>query len=240
MIGGAALRMWYRAGRYRWKLDRAEIAFVLRRLRPGDTTVDVGAHKGAYAFWMHRAVMPGGRVIGFEPQPELAAYLRRMKRALRLDGLDVEELAVSSRAGEMEMSIPGGGASPSGTLEAGLVTGPQTRRTVRVTTLDEHLGADHPVRLIKVDVEGHELDVFRGAESLLRARRPVLLFECEARHLRRHTIADVFSFLAGLGYQGWFFARAGLRPVAEFDPARHGDPAGADYANNFAFLAADG
>ena len=238
MLTGAALRMLYRAGRYRWKLDRAEIAFVRARLRPGDTAVDIGAHKGAYAFWMHRAVMPGGRVVCFEPQPELAAYLRRMKQALRLDGLEVENLAVSSRAGEMEMSVPGGGASPCATLEPGLITGEHARYAVRVTTLDQHLGAQGSVRLIKCDVEGHELDVFRGAEGLLRTSRPALLFECEARHHRRSSPAEVFAFLAALGYEGHFFTRDRLRPLREFDPARHGDAAGAEYANNFAFVPA--
>jgi FkbM family methyltransferase len=238
MIDGAALRMLYRAGRYRWKLDRAEIAFVRGRLRPGDTAVDVGAHKGAYAFWMHRAVTPGGCVVCFEPQPELAAYLRRMKQGLRLEGLQVENLAVSSRAGEMEISVPAGGSSPSATLEPGLVQGAATQYAVRVTTLDQYIGTDRPVRLIKCDVEGHELEVFRGAQQLLLASRPALLFECEARHHRRDTPAEVFAFLAALGYEGRFFSRTGLRPLREFDPARHGDPAHAEYANNFAFLPA--
>lgn len=235
MMSLDALRMLYRAWRYRWKLDRAEIAFVRRCLAPGDTAVDIGAHKGAYAYWMHRAVTPGGRVVCFEPQPALAAYLGRMKAALRLERLEVEPLALSSRAGTMTLTVPGGGTSPSGTLEAGLVAGEHAAYPVRVTTLDEHLGPEAPVRLIKCDVEGHELEVFRGAERLLRARRPILMFECEARHHTRDTPAEVFAYLAGLGYAGRFFTREGLQPLAAFDPARHGDPASPQYANNFAF-----
>lgn len=239
MISRDAVRMLYRAWRYRWRLDREEIRFVRRHLAPGDTAVDIGAHKGAYAYWMHRAVAPAGRVVCFEPQPELAGYLGRMKAALRLDRLEVENLALSSRAGEMTLAVPGGRPSPSGTLEAGLIEGAHATYPVHVTTLDDHFGADTPVRLIKCDVEGHELEVFRGGERLLRAQRPLLLFECEERHHRRHTSGEVFAFLEGLGYQGCFFARGGLRPLREFDPARHGELSSAEYANNFVFRARD-
>jgi FkbM family methyltransferase len=158
-----------------------------------------------------------------------------MRKALRLGRLEVENLALSSRAGEMTLSVPGAHSSPAGTLEAGLVTGAHASYLVRVTTLDEHFGDGAPVRLIKCDVEGHELEVFRGGEALLKAHRPILVFECEERHHRRHTSQDVFAFLEGLGYEGGFFARGGLRPLREFDPAVHGDPECSGYANNFAF-----
>jgi FkbM family methyltransferase len=240
MINRDAVRMLYRAWRYRWKLDRQEIRFARGQLRPGDTAVDIGAHKGAYAYWMHRAVMPGGRVVCFEPQPELARYLGRMKSALRLDRLEVENRALSSRGGEMALVVPGGRTSPGGTLEAGLIRGEHATYPVPVTTLDDHFGADAPVRLIKCDVEGHELEVFRGGERLLRSRRPILLFECEERHHRRYSSGEVFAFLEALGYQGFFFSRAGAQPLAEFDPVRHGVPSSRDYANNFAFLPSGG
>ena len=94
------------------------------------------------------------------------------------------------------------------------------------------------MRLIKCDVEGHELEVFRGGERLLRAQRPILVFECEARHHRHDTPAAVFAFLAGLGYEGRFFAREGLLPIEVFDPARHGAQSSPEYANNFVFQAA--
>jgi FkbM family methyltransferase len=231
-----AARMLFRAWRYRWKLDRQEIRFVRAHLAPGDTAVDIGAHKGAYAYWMHRAVVPGGRVVCFEPQPELARYLERMKRTLRLERLEVEPQALSSRSGEQSLTVPGEGPSPSGTLEPGLVTGPHATHAVRVTTLDDFFGASTPVRLIKCDVEGHELEVFRGGERLLRAQRPLLLFECEERHHRRHRPGDVFAFLDRLDYEGFFVAREGPRPLREFDPARHGQPSSEHYANNFVFV----
>ena len=52
-----------------------------------------------------------------------------------------------------------------------------------------------------MDVEGHELALFQGAERTLRRDHPHILVECEERHLTKHTMTDVFSFLERLGYR---------------------------------------
>lgn len=68
----ARLRLIYRAWRYRLRIDPGEIRYLLATLRPGRMALDIGAHKGAYSYWMSKAVGPWGEVIAFEPQPELA------------------------------------------------------------------------------------------------------------------------------------------------------------------------
>lgn len=235
MIIREALRMKYRAWRYRLRHDRHEIRFMRRHLSPGDTAVDVGAHKGGYAYWMHQAVGPTGRVVCFEPQKAMAGYLERTKTTVPLPHLEVVNLALSSRRGEMTLAVPEGGPNPAATLESGLIKGPHILYLVGVTTLDDFFGADTPVRLIKVDVEGHEYDVFRGGERLLRKYQPILMFESEDRHHRQSDRRDAFTFLESLGYQGAFFTRKGLRSLKEFDPVRHGVPESREYANNFVF-----
>jgi hypothetical protein len=74
MMAYRQLKWLYRALRYR--LEKQEIKLVQRHLAPGDVAVDVGAHKGAYTWWMRRAVGESGRVYAFEPQPALADNLR--------------------------------------------------------------------------------------------------------------------------------------------------------------------
>jgi hypothetical protein len=112
---------------------------------------------------------------------------------------------------------------------------------VPVTTLDEYLaGTNKPLRridLIKCDVEGHELEVFRGAERTLRKHRPILLFEREIRHCGGQPIALAFDYLRELGYRGHFPIGSKLYDIAQFDPTRHqaGARAGA-YVNNFIFM----
>jgi len=219
---------------------------VSRLLSAGDRAVDVGAKKGSYTFWMRQAVGESGRVYAFEPQPELAGYLRATCGAMRWGNVEIREAAASDRTGEATLRVPGSGPSPGASLEASAAAGPSSRgvrcETVR---LDDALGDDEEGRiaLLKVDVEGHELAVFRGAARILARDSPALIFECEARHLGGDSApADVFAFLEALGYAGSFFSSSGLRAVPGFDPAVHQrrgpgrfwkEPG---YVNNFLFL----
>jgi FkbM family methyltransferase len=248
MPGGGKARFVYRALRARFRDQRGEIRELRRTLRGGDVAVDVGANKGSYTYWMRRAVGKSGRVVAVEPQPELATYLRESCGALGWDNVDVLEAAASDRAGRATLRIPGSSVSPGASLEPGAAADGRAREldceTVRLDDVLE--GSPGKVALVKVDVEGHELSVFRGAERILERDRPALLFECEARHLGGNAPAGVFAFLAERGYRGFFFSRAGLRPVAEFDPCVHQrrspgrfwkEPG---YVNNFLFSATSG
>jgi FkbM family methyltransferase len=183
--------------------------------------VDVGANKGAYLYWMRRAVGADGKVFAFEPQARLAAYLRGLVSKMRWTNVSVRETALSDSSGTGILHIPGVGDSPGASLEgAVLTTGVCRDETCAVDTLDRQLEGQR-VALIKIDVEGHELAVFRGAERTLTESRPTLLFECEGRHLTAQTPKGVFAFLEARGYEGWFFAPEGLTPIAQFDEALH-------------------
>jgi predicted methyltransferase len=70
-------RFLWRAFKARWRDQRAELSIIRDHISPGDTVCDVGAHKGTYTYWLSRWVGNSGRVLAFEPQPSLAAYLRR-------------------------------------------------------------------------------------------------------------------------------------------------------------------
>lgn len=104
--------------------------------------------------------------------------------------------------------------------------------TVPVATLDEALAGRRAPSLVKVDVEGLELEVLRGAEGTLRAARPTLVVEIEQRH-QAAPIDATFAYLRGLGYAGWFFGPRGLAPLDAFDVERdqlaHLGPGVAEY-----------
>lgn len=106
----------YRAWRYRWSVERREITFLLDQLRPGQTAIDIGAHKGAFTYWMQRAVGPTGKVFAFEPQPELAYYLQRAKETFGLAHVAVVNAALSSSSGMMPLYRPRKSPSPAATL----------------------------------------------------------------------------------------------------------------------------
>lgn len=238
-------RFTYRAWKARLRDQRLEIALTRALVGPGDLVADAGANKGAYVYWLRGSVGETGKVLAFEPQPALAAYLRRACEVFRWSNVHVSEVALSNRVGTSVLHVPGFGVTPGASLEASVLDQtPGARIACRVNALDRELDGLGPLRFLKVDVEGHELAVFQGAERALRRDRPHLLFECEERHLTKHTMADVFSFLESLGYEGYLLRDQTLLPVAHFDGSVHQprnvpqfwkEPA---YHNNFLFVAA--
>jgi FkbM family methyltransferase len=235
------LRFLYRGLRARVRDHRAELSALLGAIRPGETAVDAGAHKGAFLPSLARAARPG-RVVAFEPQPAVADYLRRACRASRLDNILVEMAGLSDMTGTRTMHVPARGeGNPGASFEEAIQTISVCRDLdVPVVTMDEYFrGETVRIAAVKVDVEGHELSVFRGAEEVLRRHGPLLVFESEERHLHPGGVRRVIGFLQERGYDGFFIERSRLRPIREFDPALHQRQEGErfwdapDYCNNF-------
>jgi FkbM family methyltransferase len=228
----------HRARRYRRRVDPDEVRWMRAQLRPGDLAIDVGAHKGGYTYLMRRAVGDTGGVVAFEPQPELAAYLRQCVADFEWSNVRIIERGLSSTPGRRTLWRPADAPSPAASLGgASLPTGPRGCE-VDVDTLDRvlaALGVEGPVRLLKCDVEGHELEVFLGARDTLAEHRPRVLVECEARHAPGRRVEDVFGHLEGFGYRGSFFWRGERLEVARFDVASHQVEGRLPYANNFIF-----
>jgi FkbM family methyltransferase len=255
------LRYLYRAYRYRFRVDRAELRFVRDSLRPGQVAVDVGCHKGAYTYWMRRRVGPSGAVFAFEPQPRQVAYLKKAFESLPYDNVVLVPKALSDKVGHASLHIPdGAGKTHAATLEQGAGSrergelGPNSYSSlhapcsllpVATTTLDTFF-ADQPrgPDFLKIDVEGHELAVLLGGQRTLESHRPTLLIECESRHRPDGNVRPVFDLLHSLGYDGTFFRNGRRLPLAEFDPVVHQQigpdthDLPHDYVNNFAFVLA--
>jgi FkbM family methyltransferase len=195
-------RMAYRCWRYRFKSEAPQISFVRGADLAGGTLLDVGANRGIYSIYLSRAAGRTGRVIAFEPQPELKEHLETIRRSFALTNLEIANLGLSSEPGELLMRRPKAGAGsasfhidPSHDWE---------EFSVPVVRLDDFAEQNDisDLRLIKCDVESHELDVFKGGRETLSRFLPALIFECN------HEIAsagEMFSFLFELGYDGHFF-----------------------------------
>lgn len=234
-------RFLWRAFKARFRDQVAELRAIKRAVRPDDTVCDIGANKGSYTYWLSRWV-PRGRVIAFEPQAELATYLQRACVRLGMKNVTVEAKAVYSQSGTLGLFIPGGKDSPGATLSAKAASPEGGRRvSVPVVALDEYFSAETRIGVLKIDVEGAEKGIFEGAMRILTQQSPLLVFECENRHLESGSVLDVFRFLEELGYAGQFICGRTLRPLAEFDSAVHQKQTGdkywdaKDYCNNFVF-----
>lgn len=194
--------MVHRCWRLRFKSEVPSIRYVREAALSGTTVIDIGANKGVFSIYMSRAAGADGRLIAFEAQPELGDHLRDVKRSFGLDNMTIVNQGLSSSAGTLTMrrSEAGSGmASFHSDASAGL-----QEIEIPVMRLDSYLSENSvgPVSFIKCDVEGHELDVFKGGQTLLGRDKPTLLFECHDDEADR---GQLFDYLTGLGYDGYFF-----------------------------------
>lgn len=197
----------------------SEVDFVRTCLRPGDCAIDVGANFGVYTIPMAQAVGPAGKIFAFEPSAGTAAYLRASVELNHGAQVEVIQAAVSDHPGEGALHL---GSSPEESTLAVTVSSKPAMETVKLTTLDAHLAGTHGRRiaLIKLDAEGHELQVGRGARELLARDEPVVLFEI------RHGSSFEFGFLAFLQSLGWSGYRLtpGMNMLVPFDQRGAIDP----------------
>ena len=220
--------------------QRAEFGAIRRHLRPGDIACDIGANKGSFIYWLSWWV-GDGRVVAFEPQPELARALVNICRVIGLRNVTVEAQAVYSHSGDQDLFLPEGHQPGASLHHKALEAQSFTTLSVPVVSLDDYFDENDKVALLKIDVEGAELEVLKGAERILRQHAPLLVFECENRHLAPGNVEDVFCYLRGLGYEGSFISRNQLFPIAEFDASVHQRQDGKwfwksrYYCNNFVF-----
>jgi FkbM family methyltransferase len=152
-----------------------ETAVLSAELESADVYVDIGANVGFYACLARHA---GRTVVAFEPQPANVRCLLASLRANGWDDVEVFPLALGERPGVLPLY---GASGPSASMLAGWA-GYSTRASqlVPVSTLDLILGDRFAGRrmLVKIDVEGAELAVLRGAERLLRREpRPTWMIE---------------------------------------------------------------
>jgi len=168
---------------------------ALRRTLPaGGVLWDVGANVGFFALLGARLGGPSSRVVAWEPVAAVAAHAREAALRSGLDAqVEVREAAVSAVPGTEELLVARD-ASWSHLASRGNAAGTRGER-VTVTTLDEALadGAPPP-DVVKLDVEGSEADVLRGALQLLAERRPALVIELHG------SAAEVCALLDGAGY----------------------------------------
>jgi FkbM family methyltransferase len=153
--------------------------------------VDVGAHAGDVLREMLRCA-PDGRHVAFEPLPELAAGLER-----DFPQVDVHNAALSDAPGRAQFTVVDGAPEQSG-LRTEAAAG--TRQIdVDVQTLDTALPEDFAPRLVKIDVEGAEIEVVRGGVETIRRHRPIVVFEFGLGGADRfgHTPGDMYELLVG-------------------------------------------
>ena len=225
----------------------ADLLLCTRFARPGSTAVDVGASVGNYAVAMMRAVGKHGRVLALEANPTVFEELRH---SIWGTAVEAHNVAASNAAGPGVLLIPtdtrGRALEPIASL---VDRGQRARRvTVSQVRLDDLLRDVDDVSLLKVDVEGHELQVLKGASNVLERHRPTVVAEIEDRHMHGGTVGDVVDYMAAAGYVCHAIHGSRLIDWRDFDLDRwqrrwlaDGQPSdqSVNYVNNFVFRCLD-
>ena len=180
-----ALLQHLRTAHYSRKLIHApaepEMAVIPHLLPVGGCAIDLGANFGTYTHFLARTVGPAGQVHAVEPIPETFKALRSNVRRQKMSAVSVYNVAVSDSNGDATMSIPRYEQGGENLYEAKVAATEYDLgvRSVQVKTerLDELFGRLGRIDFIKCDVEGHELNVLRGATDILRVHRPAWLME---------------------------------------------------------------
>lgn len=173
----------------------------------GGVMLDVGAWYGP---WSQRLARRADRLVAIEPTAR-----HRVLRATLPANADVIQAAASDHAGAGELWTVGGGDGAEGLSSMHRRDVHDQRIEVPLLRIDD-LGLTG-VSFMKIDVEGHELPVLRGAEATIRRDRPRLAIEVEARI---QPIDRLIGVLTGWGYVGWVLHRRSWRTLTGFDLAR--------------------
>ncbi|HTV07958.1 MAG TPA: FkbM family methyltransferase [Candidatus Aquilonibacter sp.] len=175
----------------------------------GDTVLDVGANIGVYTRFCSQFVGGSGHVHSLEPIPETYSYLVRNVRSLGLNNVTCYNFAASDKdRDDAAMSMPeysGGGAN---IYEARLSNdGNIPVKTTRLDTLFPNLSP----RLIKCDVEGHEVEAIGGAREIIGRSRSHCLVEVKN--------LEAFDLFASLGYEPFIWRQGKFLPKTADDKA---------------------
>lgn len=170
--------------------------------------IDVGANIGAHTLTMARCVGPGGRVLAFEPNPIVRTVLEQNLHLNGIKHVSVFDCALGSQAGSLPLRVPKRDSEEFSNLGLASLVALETPHdliNVDIRTLDDVLEAEQVERVdvIKIDVQGYEMETLRGMRECLARHRPALVFEYDAWAWRQANVqpADAFNMLDAAGYR---------------------------------------
>lgn len=191
-------------------IDLAVTETIFRLASPGELAVDVGANIGYMTAVFAACIgsLPGGSVLAIEAHPEIFEELKynveNWRKVLTNVKLEIQQIAISDERGKVTLGIPNSFATNRG-LAAVLNRNDANKHldlnswqtvTVDSVSLDDLLPAPLKIGVLKLDVEGHEISVLKGAKKLLKEQR---IRDCVFEEHREYP-TDVTRFFEDMGY----------------------------------------
>jgi FkbM family methyltransferase len=168
--------------------------FLCNYLRNGDTVVDVGANIGSLSILASRLVGSHGAVLAIEPHPQTFKWLQQNKDLNHCDNLTIANLAVGAQA--IQTGISDGKSDDQNTID------PESNLKVNMVQLDQLTADLSVISLLKIDVEGYELEALRGARSTL-ARTECIRIESFETFQKKlgYSFRDLYDVLVDAGFE---------------------------------------
>ena len=186
-----------------------ELNFINKFEDKSKVALDIGVYRGVYSYKLSKFF---NKVYSFEPNPLLFPYLdKNLKKIIK--NIELYNLALSDSAGSTLLKLPLISKSifkdnieelyqlGAASIHPNNEFAHYKKVNVRMEKLD-NMNIKN-VGFIKIDVEGHELEVIRGAIETISKNKPILLIEIEMRHSRR-PVRETIDFINNLGYECFF------------------------------------
>jgi FkbM family methyltransferase len=190
----------FASGRYEHPVQEALVSVV----RPADVCCDIGANLGFFSVLLSRLAGPAGSIYAFEPVPKNASAIARNARLNRLANIEILPVALScvDGRGELLLAHHVGGAVLKSAGTPPDLAGSITVETASLDTLVEHQQIKPP-NVVKIDVEGAEMEVLQGMQRVLRQWAPTVILELddETAEACEKKVSSSRSFLQNLGYR---------------------------------------
>jgi len=214
--------------------DEQEINLVKKFIKSGSDSIDVGVYRGVYSYEMSKY---SEKVHSFEPNPIIFKYINKnLKKFIK--NIHLYNFALSNQNKTINLKIPIRNSNSNKEIfeeyyEMGKATIHNENNfenyenfEIQTKKIDE-LNFDNKISFIKIDVEGHELEVIEGAKNTIKRDKPVLLVEIEKQYTKKE-VAESINFINSLGYKSYFFNKKDLKSTTELNNL--------DLFNNFIFF----
>ena len=186
----------------------AELLLLEFFLNKNSVFFDIGTNKGEYAYYAEKLMNPKNIYL-FEPEKKLNKQLNTI-----FSNCQVNNLALSDSKGTHQFKIPVINGVIDNCLSSLEVDTKEDNETeaiiyeVKTDTIDNFTKEKNIIHdLIKIDVEGHELSVLKGAENFISKHHPTLIIEIEQRHHKTTNIESVFESFNQKGYKCYYYSK---------------------------------
>lgn len=189
-----------------------DFAVVKNLIKHGECVIDVGANFGFYTLFLSRLVGTKGNVYSIEPIPRTYKILLNNINKLKLGNVEVFNYAISDKDGSVIMEIPKFDSGGENFYQSKIVANTEQDPSlisfkIDTKSLDSLLFAkSKEFSFLKIDVEGHELQVINGAMKLINRFKPVLYIEVSDNPDDNKTSSfELFNLLSNIGYSPYYY-----------------------------------